>query len=439
MKFLKFLTSNTKAATQPLEKKGFSNLGRLSTLIAADDLTAYNSYGALKLYERSSAVAIVINAISRQVSQIKPIIMRDGNVDEGTDILDRLYYPSPDWTMSQLLESISVNLSAAGVAYIWAAGNVNRPAIELAPVNSDIVNIFNEGNDVVLSYEVNDGPYRGMFTRTEEVMNGRRVVRYLNGNFAELIVIRSFDPRSSSGQLPFSPLRPIQDEINQLLHANRHNLNLLKNGGTLSLLFTLSHELGEEEFAEADNLLHEKYAGTNKAGAMAVTRAGEMDIKELGLSPKDMNWEEMQRTAIQRVAQQFSYPPLLVTTDDATFNNMAESKEMAWDNAVFPMVRIILESLETFFGIRHGLRDAEFDLWFDETAIPALRRRRAEEVKLLNETGALTLNEKRKILGRESYGDAGDVVYIAGTMVPIGEPMFEDEPERDIVKPSDDG
>lgn len=424
----------------PTEKKS-KTLGQiLRPFINANELTAATSSGALQLYRRSSAVSIVVDKIVRQIKQLEPIMLKNNrqDVETSNDILSLLANPSPDWTRTRFMESVATNFLVTETSFIWAAGNVNRLPLEMAPINSNIVTVSVSADDVPTAYQVTTGPYAGIYKRTEQRVNGKRVVRYLSGNMAELAVIRGSDSSSSSGMHPESRLRPIQDEINQVLGANRHNLAMIANGGRLSLVFTLNGSPADDQFTHAEQALHDKFSGPNSAGSMAVVAGESTSIQEFGITPKDMDFETMQKTAILRVAQEYDIPGVLVLNDSATFNNMSEARQMMWDDAVFPTVRYIYEGLEDFLLMRSGTPDEDADLWFDELDVPALRMRRIEEIVKRKDINAETTNELRKDLGKETDIDGGDVIYQSATQVPLGNPV-DDDPGRDIVKPEDDG
>jgi len=432
---------NKKAS--PVEKKSLTLGNIFSSFLNTTALTAHNPRGALRLYRQSSPVSIVINKIARQVKMLRPIILTNGgdDVEKSHQILDLLDNPAPEWNRSRMMESLAINMLATETYYLWAGGNVNKLPLEIVPINVDSVTINSRSSDVPLSYQITDGPYRGVFKRTEARVNGKKVVRYLDGNMAELSVVRGTDTLTSSGLHPQSKLIAIQDEINQVLQANRHNLAMLQNGGRLSLLFTLKGELGQDGFEGAKEAILNNFSGSGASGSIAVVQGGEdigTDVQEFGISPKDMDFKAMQETAILRVAQEYDIPGVLVLNDSATFNNMAEAREMMWDDAVFPVVRSIYEGLEDFLVMRAGLQDEDIDLWFDESRVPALRMRRIREVALIREANVETLDESRKTLSLDPYGEGGDKIYQPATLIEVGQPAPTD-PRRDIVKPRDDG
>lgn len=422
------------------EKKSARTLEQLlSPYLNANEVTARNSAGALKLYRQSSAVSIVINKIARQIKQLRPILMIDDgeSVETSGDILDLLDNPSPEWSRSRFMEAVSVNFLATDVAYIWCGGNVNQPPIEMVPINSDQLTVNETADDIPESYRISMGPYKGIFKRVEQRVRGKRVVRYLNGNMSELLIIRGTDTESAAGLTPQSKLQSIQDEINQVLKANKHNLSMLANGGRLSLLFTLKGS-GQEEFEQAQQSIMDKYQGASAAGSIAVVAAEDAGVQEFGITPKDMDFEAMQKTAILRVAQEYDIPGVLVLNDSATFNNMDTAREMMFDDAIFPVVSSIYEALEDFLVMRFKREDQNIDLRFDESRVPALRTRRFNEIKVRREANIETINELRSDIGLDPYGEGGDKIYQNGTLIAVGDPDVSD-PRRDIVKPRDDG
>ncbi len=423
-----------------IEKKSATLEQLLSPYLRTGDVTARTSSGALSLYRQSSAVSIVINKIARQIKQLRPVILlNDGNdMETSHDILDLLDNPAPEWSRTRFMETLAVNYLATSEAFVWCAGNIRNAPLEMVPISSDKITVNETSNDIPVSYAIYNGPYKGVFKRMEQRVNGKRVVRYIDAsNMAELLVIRGVDTQSTSGLKPQSKLRPIQDEINQVLKANKHNLSMLANGGRLSLVFTLKGA-GQDEFEDAQQRLKEQYRGADAAGTISVISAEDTKVEEFGITPKDMDFEAMQKTAILRVAQEFDIPGILVNNDNSTFNNMDTARELMWDDAIFPVVTSVYEGLEDFLLMRFGISDKDADLWFDESKVPALRMRRVEEVKARREANVETIDELRTVLGLDEYGDGGDKIYEAATKVPLGT-GFDSDPRRDVVKPNDDG
>ena len=67
-------------------------------------------------------------------------------------------------------------------------------------------------------------------------------------------------------------------------------------------------------------------------------------------------------------------------------------------------------------------------LTYDEEKIPALVRRRNEQVKMRADLGIESDNELRNMIGRENY-QGGDQIYKASNLLPVGTDLFDDDGE----------
>lgn len=414
-----------KTAPQQVEKKSvdLSKWGPLLRLGNANFIATTPS-GALSLYRESSAVSVPVNMIAADVGQLDPIYKIDNTILEDDPLTALLNKPSDTWTKSRFLKTSSVYSLVTGNIFIWAGGNISRLPLEIEPVSPDVVSISDDGEGATNSFHVTSGPHRGVYSRTID----RGIIRYLDGNLNELFLIKGTSTRESR-VLGDSPLMPVGPEIKQIAVGNKHNNALLENGGNLSLLFALKGDLSDDQFEAAQEQIFGKYQGAGNAGSIGVVGADDVTVKEFGITPKDMDFKELNSIAKQTVGQQYQVPGVLLVNDAATFNNMDVAFNALYDRAVKPNANFIFEGLQSFLFMRGRIDKGE--LTFDESKLSSVRERVIKEVKERKEIGVETPNELRTLLGREGVdGQGADQIYLPANLIPIGDDIdTSDEPQ----------
>ena len=392
------------------------------------DTVAASAAGAMKLFRISSAVSIPVKLVTNTVAMITPTLsLEDGTIVQDHDITKLLRNPMQGVSSFLFFKSLAIFHSVVGTSYVWAGGNLNKPPIAIDKVNPINVHLNTLSNGDITSIDVTTGPYQG--TYKAETDRGR--TRYISNDFAEIGIIKGFSSRSDDrSMIGESPLIAVGPEIQQLVDGAVHNSALLKNGGTLSTIFSLKGDLADDQFEDAKSSIMAQYRGPNKAGTIGVVSAEDVDIKQFGNTPKDLDFEKLQKLARKIVALQYGVPILLVDNEKASFSNLEISNEMLFDNACEPVITEILNGLEFFLFPRYKMDLGRFNLTFDRTKLPILRKRFIRELKERKEAGVETPNELRSLINREPLGPEGDELYWPVGEAPISSDVFTaDNPE----------
>ena len=377
---------------------------------------------AINLYNKSSAVSIPINYIAEAFASINPVLKERTEIITSHPILDLLQTPSPFYTQDLFLENLAKNYLITGETEVIALGNINRPPIELQPINPQNVTINQGSNGLALSMIVSGQSLTGAY----KLEHRGRSVRYLRGNMSEIKQIRNYSTRDNSLIRGQSPLVSASAEARQHIEGNKHNVSLLVNGGRVSLVFHFDEDLNDDDFQATKERVLDQYAGAQNAGKIGITAGGKLDIKELGTNNKDMDFANLQNMARIAVALQYKFPLPLLSTDAATFNNYKEAKAALYDDAVLPLADRIFGGLSDFLLPRYGMDPSKVRITYNIDQITALAGRRNEELKLRKELNLETLNEMRTMIGREPV-EGGDTVMQPATMIPIGTDLFTDD------------
>jgi HK97 family phage portal protein len=415
----------------PVETKSSSKVLGLSEslgnfLMFGTPGSAATPTSAMNLYNSSSAVSIPINYIAEAFASINPVLKDGTEIISDHPVLQLLQTPSPFYTQDLFLENLAKNYLITGEAELIAIGNINRPPLELQPINPKNVTINEGSSGLAVSMVVSGETLMGSYN----LMKRGRSVRYVANNLTELKQIRNYSTKNNSLLRGQSPLVSASAEARQHIEGNNHNVNLLTNGGRVSLVFHFKEDLQRDDFDETKRRVMEQYAGTNNAGKIGVTAGESLEIKDIGINNRDMDFANLQKMAQTAVALQYKFPLPLLSTDASTFNNYKESKSALYDDAVLPLADRIFGGLSDFLLPRFGLDPSKVRITYDLDQVTALASRRNEELKLRRDLNLETTNEMRALLGREPV-DGGDFVLAPATMVPVGTDLFTDDNNSD--------
>ena len=197
-----------------------------------------------------------------------------------------------------------------------------------------------------------------------------------------------------------SPLEAANSSIDQHNAVGGHNLALLQNGGRPSgaLMIKTAQGVGlsdkQRELIRQD--IKDIYEGQANAGRVMVLE-GDFEWKEMGLSPKDLDFVEGKNLSSREIAQAFGVPPMLVgVPGDATFANYKEARYHLWEDTILPFLELLKQELNLWLVPQFS---KELRLDFDLDSIPALHVRRESTWAKISQADFLTLNEKRQAVG----------------------------------------
>ncbi len=225
-----------------------------------------------------------------------------------------------------------------------------------------------------------------------------------------------------------------QLEIAQFVTASIHNYSLLKNGARPSGILTHkgTNELQPEQIDRIKDLMKEKLSGSRNAGEMAFL-GGDFDWKQLSLSIKDMDFPKLKQSVTEAIYNALKIPLPMISSESMTFSNMDASKYAYYDNAVIPVLKRLLKFLSAKLLTRYAGTE-ELEYYFDESAIEALETRKFENAKIASQTGVLSDNEIRAMIGYEAIS-GGDAIYKPANLVPVGQDInTEDNRDEPMAK-----
>ena len=401
------------------------------------DVSSKISYNDLAKegYSENAIVYRCINEIANNASRVKINLFRGDQEVDNHPLLDLLYNPSPTQSQVEWFQGLYSYLLISGNNYMLSVGGDNTPPTELYNLRPDRIKI--------------QTGQRAMPTAYDYVISGQTVDRYevdqATGD-SRIKHIKMFNPLDD--YYGMSPIQASSVDIDQHNLANKHNVNLLQNGARPSgaVIFNPKDETGgnvqlsENQRSQLQSDINSRFSGTNNAGRPMLLE-GDFDWKEMGLSPKDMDFISLKNMSAKDIALVYGVPSQLIGIPDSqTYSNFAEAKLALYNETIIPLLDKIQGDLNEW--LIPQFNDEAQELRYDIDSIPAMaeqRKRVFESVTAGVKDGILTRNEAREQLGYEPI-DGADSLMVPANLMPLNianeetdeEDRGEDIPEEDI-------
>ena len=419
---------------KPEETKQTGMMGYFG--VGSTDIKKYNYQDLAKEgYLKNAIVYRCVNEISRGASAVPFVIKAGDQIIEEHPLIDLLNRPNPLQSYSEFFNSLFGYVLLSGNAYILKVGADTGTPQELHQLRPDRIVIKGSGNQIPDRYQY--------------VLNGKIHQQYevdQENGFSDLKHIKLWNPLDDYYGL--SPMSAAAVEVDQFNMASKHNVNLLNNGARPSgaIVFKPQDDAGfavnltESQRQQLLTDLNNRFSGTANAGRPLLLE-GDFDWREMGLSPKDMDFLNLKHMSATDIAMCFGVPSQLVGVPDAqTYANVAEARLALYEETIIPHLRKLSSDLNEWLV---PMFDERLRLEFDIDSIPALSERRRkiyENVTSAVREGIMTRNEAREIIGLQPV-DGADDLYISATLFPLTDEGVEkpDDPvNEDDLKEYDD-
>jgi HK97 family phage portal protein len=307
-------------------------------------------------------------------------------------LLDLLHRPNPRQSGPELVEAAIGHLLLSGNAFLEVVRPDDAPPRELYALRPDRMRVLPDVSGVPKAYRYE--------------VEGRSVdwpVDPISGA-ADVLHLRDFHPLDDWYGL--SPIEAAAQSIDQHNAAAEHNAALLQNGARPSGALVFRSDPGPDGIRRVEEALLDRTQGPRQAGRPLVL-GGDVDWKELGLSPRDMDFAQMKAQAAREIAAAFGVPHLLVVAGEATYSNRADARLELWEHTVIPLLDRLSSALSSWLGPMFG---PDLRLAHDLDEVPALAPRRRLKWQQIAQAPFLTANEKRQALGYQPLPGGGDLV-----------------------------
>ena len=385
---------------------------------------AYNDL-AKEGYSENAIVYRCINEIANNASRVKINLFRGDQEVDNHPLLDLLYKPSPTMSQVEWFQSVYSYLLISGNNYMLSVGGDNTPPTELYNLRPDRIKIRTGTRAMPVAY---DYMLKGQVVESYEVdqATGSSKVKH----------IKLFNPLDD--YYGMSPIQASSVDIDQHNLANKHNVNLLQNGARPSgaVIFNPKDETGghvqltDVQRNQLMNDVNQRFSGTGNAGKPMLLE-GDFDWKEMGLSPKDMDFIQLKNMSAKDIALVYGVPSQLIGIPDSqTYSNFAEAKLALYNETIIPLLDRIQGDMNEW--LVPMFNEQGLELRYDIDSIPAMaeqRKRVFESVTAGVRDGILTRNEAREQLGYEPI-EGADSLLVQANLMPLN--LADDMTEENI-------
>lgn len=319
-----------------------------------------------------------------------PILLytQDHHQLEQHPLLELLRHPNPLQSTAQFMESVYSYYNISGNVYIEAIRpEEGAPPTELYVLRPDRMRVIPGEHGMPQGYEYQVGG-RSVRWSADPLTGASNILHW-----------KAFHPLDD--WYGMAPLEAAMNAIDQHNAAGAWNQALLNQAARPSGALIYSpkdgpSQLSDEQFRRLKEELEEHYLAPKNAGRPLILEGG-LDWKEMGLTPKDMDWLAGRKRAAQDIALAFGVPDQLIGISEAqTFANMAEGRFMLYEETVLPLVQQFKGALNRWLT---PMFDDTLRLEIDVDEIPALATRRDLVWEKIGKADFLTRNEKREAVG----------------------------------------
>ncbi len=325
--------------------------------------------------------------IAQSAATIPLRVREEGEDYKEHPLLDLLNNPNAHQCGPDLFEEWYGYLMVAGNSYLELV-SLNETPRELYVLRPDRMKIIagEKGWPQAFQYSVNN-----QFV-TFPIPDGT------NGNEQSPILhTKLFHP--TNDHYGMSPIEAAASAVDIHNAASNWNKALLDNSARPSgaLIYTAKDgQLTNEQYERLQSELQENFEGSANAGKPLLLEGG-LDWKNMGLSPRDMDFIEAKYIAAREIALAFGVPPMLLgIPGDNTYSNYAEANRTFWRQTILPLVERSAKTLTNWLRPSFG---NSLTLKPDITEVTALTQEREALWQRLQQTDFLTPNEKRALIG----------------------------------------
>jgi len=372
----------------------------------------YESY-ASEGYQQNAIVFRCVNEIANGAAAI-PFKAFQGEIQlDQHPILSLLARPNTQQAGVEYFQSLYSFLLLSGNSYAIRSDVGGAPR-ELHLLRPDRVRVKPSKTSMPSAYEY--------------LVGGRVVKEYAvdaDTGESEIKHMKMWNPLDDYYGL--SPIMAAAVDIDNYNEVNKHNISLLRNGArpTGAIVFKpaddrgMPVQLSDGQRQQLNDDLRQRFQGYDNAGRPLLLE-GDFDWKEMGLSPRDMDFLQQKNVSAKDIALCFGVPSQLVgIPDQQTYANVQEARLALYEETIIPLAKRVESDFNEWLAPMYG---EDISIAYDFESIPAMverRRRIYENVVAAVREGIISRNEARERLGLEPI-TGGDDVFIAANLFPLG-------------------
>ena len=303
---------------------------------------------------------------------------------------DLLRLPNQYYSGTTMMMSIIADYLVNGNAYIMKVRNLQNQVIQLWYTPAALIKPAYKKSDpttFISHYE-----YRPIGSKID--VDPEDVIHLRWG----------LDPQNNREGL--SPLKAVLREIFTDDEAANYSASLLKNMGVAGLFIVPrdgSAQISREAAEVMKDKFKERFTG-DRRGEPFVSNMP-LDIQNISFSPSEMNLRDVRTIPEERVCAALGVPAIVAGLgaglSRSTFSNMSEAREMAYENGIIPVQRLIATDLTTQL-LPEFETQASYEFGFENEHIRILQEDRTSEATratTLYQGGVITRGEARLMTG----------------------------------------
>jgi len=351
---------------------------------------AYGNY-----YARSSLVYSAVRTRAEAVVRPRLRVMQGKTPDDAVELdtnhpyVQLMARVNPFWTRSDLWRATSINLDLWGSMF-WniERGPGNLP-IALWPIRPDRVTIMASKREYIRGFMVADETGDKVAVLPED-----------------MVWFRHYNPLAELAG--FAPMAAARLSADSAIDASKHNRDIFKRGVLGSHLFVkFPGEVDQEELRLFQRALEQRYAGSENSHRPIVA-SGDVDMKNFGMTQKDMDFMAGLRWDLEDVCRVFNVPKILLgDLERATYSNIDAAERIFWRNSIVPLLMFLSEEVNEMLSPMFGPNIfIDFDLGDIESLQPNVREIESSQRQDVAQ-GIMTVNEVREARGLDPvpWGD----------------------------------
>lgn len=326
-------------------------------------------------FQKNAIAFRAINLISRGIASIPMSVKNHHDKSENLELTNLLNRPNENQSRGMFFESLVNYLLISGNAFIYWGENG-----DLNCLRTDRIRVVpNASKTAVESYQYDVDTSTFILSRND------------------ILHLKLFNPLNDWYGL--GPLQVASRSIDQHNAISDHNLAVLQNGGRPSgclMVKNGTENLSDEQREQLREDIKNAYAGSSNAGKMMVLE-GCFEWKEMGFSPKDLDFSGGKNISSREIALALGVPPSMVELcENSNFGSYKESRLHLWEDTILPIGELVRLELSNWFSKKIG---TPVEIVFNLDAIHALTSKREILWQKISDANFLTTNEKREILG----------------------------------------
>jgi HK97 family phage portal protein len=309
------------------EKKTYNNFPTSNIVFPFNADAGYFSGVNQMSPEGNSAALACLNVLGTAFSE--PPLKVYLKTQEGDEYIanhpaqELLDNPNPNMTSSLMNNYIVTSIAVSGDAFLLKLRNDAGQVVQLIPLLPEMVEVKGNNEQLITMYQYKQKG-NTLEIKPEDMIHLRERI----------------DPRNHRRGL--SPLRSVMVEVLGDAAASQMGAALVKNTGVPSVVISPKNDLSMTS-DEAENIAEvfgRRFGGENR-GRPLVISGGEVDIKTLSFSPKDLEIGKLRYINEERISAVLGVPAILAGLgaglERATYSNAKELREFFTEQKLIPM------------------------------------------------------------------------------------------------------